>query len=73
MTGCRDGPTMAAMRPRILIVDDHDGFRAVARAMLEDEGFEGVDEAVDGEDATRPPPPGPRPISARWKPHCGRR
>lgn len=36
------------MRPRLLIVDDHAGFRAVARAMLESEGFEVVGEAVDG-------------------------
>lgn len=41
------GLTMAGMRPRILIVDDHDGFRAVARAMLEGDGFEIVGEAVD--------------------------
>src|SRR5829696_1999551 len=38
---------MADMRPRILIVDDHDGFRAVARAMLEGDGFEIVGEAAD--------------------------
>ena len=38
---------MADMRPRILIVDDHDGFRAVARALLEDDGFEVVGEAAD--------------------------
>lgn len=36
------------MRPRILIVDDHDGFRAVARAMLEDDGFDVVGEADGG-------------------------
>lgn len=36
------------MRPRLLIVDDHDGFRAVARAMLEEDGFDVVGEAVDG-------------------------
>jgi CheY-like chemotaxis protein len=41
----------ASVRPRILIVDDHDGFRTVARAMLEDEGFEVVGEAVDGRSA----------------------
>jgi len=39
------------MRSRILIVDDHDGFRAIARAMLESEGFDVVGEAVDGGDA----------------------
>lgn len=32
----------------MLIVDDHDGFRAVARSMLEDDGFDVVGEAVDG-------------------------
>ncbi len=37
------------MRPRVLIVDDHDGFRAVARTLLESEGFDVVGEAVDGE------------------------
>lgn len=36
------------MRLRLLIVDDHDGFRAVARAMLEAEGFDVVGEAADG-------------------------
>jgi CheY-like chemotaxis protein len=36
------------MRPRVLIVDDHDDFRAVARALLESEGFEVVGEAADG-------------------------
>ncbi len=36
------------MRSRILIVDDHDGFRAIARAMLESEDFDVVGEAVDG-------------------------
>jgi two-component system nitrate/nitrite response regulator NarL len=36
------------MRPRVLIVDDHDGFRAVARSLLESEGFDVVGEAADG-------------------------
>ena len=36
------------MRPRVLIVDDHEGFRAVARALLEGEGFDVVGEAADG-------------------------
>jgi DNA-binding NarL/FixJ family response regulator len=31
----------------VLIVDDHAGFRAQARALLESEGFEVVGEAVD--------------------------
>ncbi len=33
----------------VLIVDDHPGFRARARALLESEGFEVVGEAGDGE------------------------
>ncbi len=32
----------------VLIVDDHAGFRATARAVLESEGFEVVGEASDG-------------------------
>ena len=36
------------MRPRLLIVDDHESFRAVARAMLEDDGYDVVGEAADG-------------------------
>ena len=31
-----------------MIVDDHDGFRALARALLQAEGFEVVGEAADG-------------------------
>ncbi len=34
-----------AMRPRLLIVDDHAGFRASARRLLEAEGFTVVGEA----------------------------
>ena len=36
------------MCPSVLIVDDHPGFRARARALLESEGFEVVGEAGDG-------------------------
>jgi DNA-binding NarL/FixJ family response regulator len=36
---------------RVLIVDDHPSFRASARAVLEEEGFEVVGEAEDGESA----------------------
>lgn len=36
------------MRARVVIVDDHDGFRAVARALLESDGFAVVGEAADG-------------------------
>jgi DNA-binding NarL/FixJ family response regulator len=36
---------------RLLIVDDHDGFRSAARALLEMEGFDVVGEAMNGADA----------------------
>jgi len=36
------------MRPTVLIVDDHSGFRRMARRMLEDGGFSVVAEARDG-------------------------
>jgi DNA-binding NarL/FixJ family response regulator len=36
-----------------LVVDDHDGFRAFARALLESEGFVVVGEAGDGASALR--------------------
>lgn len=39
------------MPRRVLIVDDHAGFRAVAREMLETEGFEVVGESADGASA----------------------
>ena len=42
------GATITAMSRRILIVDDHPGFRASARRMLEAGGFEVVGEAEDG-------------------------
>jgi DNA-binding NarL/FixJ family response regulator len=41
------------MALRVLIVDDHAGFRARARALLESEGFEVVGEAGDGAEAVR--------------------
>jgi DNA-binding NarL/FixJ family response regulator len=41
------------MAASVLIVDDHDGFRAFARALLESEGFDVVGEAVDGDGALR--------------------
>jgi DNA-binding NarL/FixJ family response regulator len=40
-----------AMRQKVLIVDDHEVFRASARRMLEAEGFEVVGEAVDATSA----------------------
>jgi two-component system chemotaxis response regulator CheY len=36
---------------KVLIVDDHEGFRASARRLLEAEGFEVVAEAASGTDA----------------------
>jgi CheY-like chemotaxis protein len=36
------------MARSVLVVDDHDGFRAVARALLESAGFTVVGEAADG-------------------------
>jgi len=41
------------MALRVLIVDDHPGFRARARALLESEGFEVVGEAGSGADGVR--------------------
>lgn len=38
-------------RPTVLIVDDHAGFRASARILLADAGFEVVAEAADGRSA----------------------
>jgi DNA-binding NarL/FixJ family response regulator len=42
---------MSTVAWTVLIVDDHEGFRAGARALLEDEGFEVLGEAGDGESA----------------------
>jgi DNA-binding NarL/FixJ family response regulator len=36
------------MVPRVLIVDDHDAFRSLARRVLEADGFAVVGEAADG-------------------------
>lgn len=44
---------MGWVRPTVVIVDDHAGFRRFARAMLDAEGFEVVGEANDGESAVR--------------------
>lgn len=41
----------ACVLPTVLIVDDHPGFRASSRALLESEGFQVVGEAADGESA----------------------
>ena len=40
-----------SVRPTVLIVDDHDGFRESARALLEAEGFAVVGGAADGASA----------------------
>jgi DNA-binding NarL/FixJ family response regulator len=37
-----------AMRPTLLIVDDHPGFRSLARRLLEAGGFQVIGEAADG-------------------------
>jgi DNA-binding NarL/FixJ family response regulator len=37
----------------VVIVDDHDGFRALARALLRGTGYEVVGEAADGASAIR--------------------
>lgn len=42
---------MGAMRTTVVIVDDHEQFRASARAMLESEGFAVVGEAQNAEEA----------------------
>lgn len=42
------GGTLVHMPPTVLIVDDHAGFRSLARALLEAEGFAVVGEAEDG-------------------------
>jgi DNA-binding NarL/FixJ family response regulator len=39
------------MRPTLLIVDDHAGFRSLARRLLTSGGFEVVGEAADGQAA----------------------
>ena len=41
----------SGMRPTALIVDDHAAFRASAKTLLQDEGFDVVGEAEDGRSA----------------------
>jgi len=45
------GATIHRVPRTVLIVDDHDGFRRDARALLEGDGFDVVGEAADGESA----------------------
>src|SRR5260370_42697589 len=45
--------SIGAVTRRVLIVDDHPGFRARARALLEAAGYEVVGEAADGESGVR--------------------
>ena len=45
--------TLREMSESVLIVDDHDGFRAFARSLLTSEGFDVVGEAGDGASAIR--------------------
>ena len=42
---------VAQVRARVLIVDDHAGFRAVARVLLSNAGFDIVGESATGHDA----------------------
>jgi len=39
------------VKPTVVIVDDHDGFRSSVRALLEPDGFEVLGEAEDGASA----------------------
>ncbi len=45
--------SIGAVTRRVLIVDDHPGFRAQARVLLAAAGYEVVGEAADGESAVR--------------------
>jgi DNA-binding NarL/FixJ family response regulator len=36
------------MGPRVLIVDDHEGFRSIARVLLEADGFDVIGDVADG-------------------------
>jgi DNA-binding NarL/FixJ family response regulator len=42
-----------SVRPTVLIVDDHEGFRTSARTLLEADGFDVVGESADGGGALR--------------------
>jgi DNA-binding NarL/FixJ family response regulator len=43
--------TIRAVRPTVLVVDDHAAFRTSVRALLEAEGFDVIGEAADGAEA----------------------
>jgi CheY-like chemotaxis protein len=43
--------TIGAVRPTVVIVDDHVAFRASARELLDAEGFDVIGEAADGAEA----------------------
>jgi len=45
--------SIGAVTRRVLIVDDHPGFRAQARELLAAAGYEVVGEAADGESGVR--------------------
>jgi DNA-binding NarL/FixJ family response regulator len=51
MTGWGDSPEASDTSPRVLLVDDHDLFRAGLRTLLEEEGIDVVGEASRGVDA----------------------
>lgn len=51
MTGNPELEHTAPVGLRLLIVDDHAGFRRVARALLQGDGFDVVAEAADGQEA----------------------
>ena len=51
MRGCFISWNYLLVKPTVVIVDDHNGFRSSVRALLEAEGFEVVGEAGDGASA----------------------
>jgi DNA-binding NarL/FixJ family response regulator len=51
MRGMSRGASIRPVPRTVLIVDDHDGFRRDARALLEANGFDVVGEAADGASA----------------------
>jgi hypothetical protein len=51
MRGVQASARVCLVGRTVLIVDDHEGFRAVARALLDAAGFEVVGEAGDGASA----------------------